>query len=184
MFSSIEEYKVLTKTPTLQIVMPREVAYSGRVVVPHEIMVVKLKHAGEKYVLDLTGAQYGYNQPVSRYSEYKDAMVKSVEEIKSSGSKFELFENQVKQLPPTSSDSISAMLANNYYLSQPIKAVLETLVSQRAKAKGVLEGSDEEFAHLKSCVVIGLAKIVKGRLKKERTAQALRYLEFVSPVVD
>ncbi|KAH6715763.1 hypothetical protein BKA61DRAFT_719791 [Leptodontidium sp. MPI-SDFR-AT-0119] len=37
---------------------------------PHDIWIVTLKASGEKYAVDLTGAQFGYYEPVSPWDEF------------------------------------------------------------------------------------------------------------------
>jgi hypothetical protein len=42
----------------------------------HEILDVTLKSGGERYVLDLAGAQVGYYEPVTPYEEYFESRVR------------------------------------------------------------------------------------------------------------
>lgn len=46
----------------------------------HDVLKVELKRGGEPYILDLSGAQYGYINPVIPWSVYKQSRVQDHEE--------------------------------------------------------------------------------------------------------
>jgi hypothetical protein len=84
----VEITEIETKTQNRKFQL-KTVAINGQIDdedYPHSIFMVKLKHGGGLYALDLTGAQFGYHQPVVPFVEYSENRAESVWGFESFGS--------------------------------------------------------------------------------------------------
>jgi len=75
--SEITEDEVIPKNHKREVIAIDDDCATGQVVGSHSIIKLTLKYGGESYALDLTGAQYGYYDPITPWPDYLNTQVLS-----------------------------------------------------------------------------------------------------------
>ena len=145
--SSIEEVTVRPKNSKIEILLSK-VKPGGMKVVEksgwnHTILRVTLK-SGERYAIDLTGAQYGYQEDCMPWDDYFATRVEAIVDIKPHGHAKDRLANEArsKGFPLSLLQGLGAYFANDLRLSIVMweksggdTKVLLTLPEKEFKAK-------------------------------------------------
>lgn len=83
--SGIREYTLVVKNPKLTVITIDVQCGLDENTYNHEVFRVTLKDSAEEYIIDLTGAQYGYHDTVIPISEYFSTRVAGLEDVRQLG---------------------------------------------------------------------------------------------------
>lgn len=94
----------------------------------HDLIMLKLKDSGEIYALDLSGAQFGYYQPVTRWFEFAADRVKTIVK-RADAEEYNYFggwhDRLLDRLDPTVRSSMDCLGPATYKLNLSISPVLK-----------------------------------------------------------
>lgn len=121
--------------------------FNGQVdtdVAQHVFLWITLKQSRDKYVVDLTGAQFGYYDPVTPLAEYMSSRVKN---IIGSGNEFGACRKTMVAAPKDSSVT-SATIYVNMKISEALlgsMTMVDEATTNGKQAKGILGLDNEEM---------------------------------------
>ena len=162
MVAEIVELEVIPKNHKREVVAVDDMCELGQGIGSHSIIKLTLKYGGESYALDLTGAQYGYYDPVTPWSEYLTTRVSGLKSNKPPHKLGKSKEWHLRQVREREKDIVWAVMHLNSVASQTI---MDTLLAwekeQQVTVQDMLRQPLQTYLSIQGDLVVSVAKTVE-----------------------
>jgi len=142
---------------------------TGQGVGSHSIIKITLIYGGESYALDLTGAQYGYFDPIMPWSEYLTTRVLSIRSNKSPQTFGKSKEWHPREIREREKDIVWAVMHLNSVAS---KTTMDTILAwgkdKRVTVQEMLRQPLQTYMAIQGDLIASVAKTVEDFMHNAR----------------
>jgi hypothetical protein len=168
--SEITEVEVIPKNHKREVIAIDDDCATGQGVGSHSIIKLTLKYGGESYALDLTGAQYGYYDPVTTWPDYLNTRVLSFQSNKPPQCFGQLKEWHLREVRERNKDMVWAVMHLNSVAS---KTIMDTILAweedQKVTVQEMLRQSLQTYLAIQEDLIGSIAKTVEDFMQDTRS---------------
>ncbi|PMD46812.1 hypothetical protein L207DRAFT_577655 [Hyaloscypha variabilis F] len=167
--SEITEVEVIPKNHKREVIAIDDDCVTGQGVGSHSIIKLTLEYGGESYALDLTGAQYGYYDPINPWPDYLNTRVLSFQSNKPPQCFGQLKEWHLCEVRERNKDMVWAVMHLNSVASKTIMGtILAWEEGQKVTVQEMLRQPLQTYLALQEELIGSIAKTLEDFMQDAR----------------